>query len=141
MAVNKTQPTQASVAAYIAALPSAARQAEAHALVALYGQITGQGPQMYGPSIIGFGLYSYVYASGHKGVAPRAAFAPRKDKLVFYVSEGYELPADLLARLGKHKMSKGCLYLNKLADADADVLRQLLVWAYEENLRRWPTEA
>ena len=141
MATNKTQPTQASVADHLAGLPNPKRQAEAHALVELYGQITGHAPQMYGPSIVGFGLYRYEYESGHKGIAPRAAFAPRKDKLVFYVSAGYEVPPELLAGLGKHKMSKGCLYLNKLADADPEALRRVLVWAYEENRRRWPEDA
>jgi hypothetical protein len=85
---------------------------------------------MWGPSIIGFGSYHYRYASGHEGDAPRIGFSPRKANLVLYVG-GFPDYEALLARLGKHKSSKACLYLGKLADVDLGVLEEIARRTYE----------
>ena len=77
-----------------------------------------------GPSIVGFGSYHYRYASGHEGDMCRVGFSPRSANLVLYVGGFPEYEA-LLAKLGKYKRSKACLYLNKLADVDPAVLEEI----------------
>jgi Domain of unknown function (DU1801) len=134
-AENKTKPSEISVADYIAALPDLRRRAEAAEIDALYRRVTGLAPQMWGPSIIGYGSYDYKYESGREGTMCRAGFSPRKAALVFYAmqlaSQCDSKGADLAARLGKHSTGKGCLYIKKLADVDLDVLGQLITisWA------------
>ena len=124
MAETKTKPTQAQVADFIHAAPDAVRREDAKTLVALMSRITGEEPVMWGPSIIGFGSYHYRYASGHEGDMCRVGFSPRSANLVLYVGGFPEYEA-LLAKLGKYKRSKACLYLNKLADADPAVLEEI----------------
>lgn len=101
-------------------------------------RITGHEPKMWGPSIIGFGSYHYRYDSGHEGTACRLGFSPRKAQLVLYVLTESEGEAELLARLGKHKIGKCCLYINKLADVDMDVLETLTRRAWDWMNRRYP---
>lgn len=129
MAENKTKPTEVSVDDFIATAQPR-RQDEARTLIDMYREITGLEPVMWGPSIIGFGSYHYKYASGHEGDSGLAGFSPRKAKLTIYIPEGFGAHADLLARLGKHTNSVSCLYLNKLADVDFDVLRELLTRSF-----------
>ena len=86
---------------------------------------------MWGPSIIGFGRYHYRYDSGHESIACRLGFSPRKAQLVLYVLTETEGEAELLARLGKHKIGKCCLYINKLADVDLAVLEEIVRRSYE----------
>lgn len=129
---NKTQPTNQSVAAFIAAVDHPVRRADANALLAIYADITGMEPQMWGPSIIGYGSYHYRYASGREGDMCRAGFSPRKANLSLYLMGGYCNPDTqprvdaLRARLGKHKVGASCLYITKLADIDLDALEQLI---------------
>lgn len=131
---QKTAANAGSVADHIAGLGSAPRSADAAALDALFRRVTGCAPKMWGPSIIGYGSYRYKYESGREGTMCRAGFAPRKAKLVIYAmgaaGEAGE-DADLLARLGKHKTGKGCLYIRKLADVDFDVLETLVRLSWE----------
>ena len=121
----KTLPTGADVEAFIAAIENPTRRADARTLCAMMAEVSGQPPVMWGPSIIGFGRYNYRYDSGHEGDAPLIGFSPRKANLVLYLMPGFEGRQDLLARLGKAKTSVSCLYINKLADVDMDVLREL----------------
>jgi hypothetical protein len=125
MAENKTRPTDADVAAFLDNVDHRVRRADGHALHTLFERISGEPATLWGPSIVGFGSVHYRYDSGREGDMPRIAFSPRKANLVLYVGgyEGFE--ADL-ARLGKHKSSKACLYLNKLADVDAAVLETIV---------------
>ena len=88
-------------------------------------ELIGEAPHMYGPTIIGFGTCHYTYASGHSGSAPLAAFSPRKPKLVIYLSAEAQEP-ELLAKLGKHRATKGCLYVKRLDDIDRKVLKTLI---------------
>ena len=88
--------------------------------------ITGLPATMWGPSIVGFGRYDYRYDSGHSGSFFRTGFSPRKANLVIYIMPGYQDFSDLLARLGKHRIGKSCLYVNKLADIDLDVLEEII---------------
>lgn len=126
MAENKTRPTSASVDDFIAGLENARRRADAAVALDMYKEITGLPPVMWGPSIIGFGSRRYAYASGREGEMPLACFSPRKTNMTFYVGDGFDGAADLYARLGKHKKSTACLYINKLADVDMGVLREII---------------
>lgn len=126
MTPNKTQATDASVAAYLAARGSPAQQLDCAQLMRLLQQATGEPARMWGPSIVGYGRYHYRYDSGREGEACRVGFAIRKAELVLYLVADSPEQAALLARLGKHKMGKACLYFKRLADLDPAVLGQLV---------------
>jgi len=121
----KTKPTGASVDEFIAAVEKPTRRADAIVVRDLMERISGEPATMWGPSIIGFGTYHYRYASGHEGDMCRIGFSPRSANLVLYVG-GFPEYKDLLAKLGKHRRSVACLYLNKLADVDLAVLEQII---------------
>mgnify|MGYP006214585959 CR=1 FL=1 len=122
----KTKPTDASVADFIAAVENPVRRADAEVIRVMLEEVTGETPVMWGPSIVGFGRYRYTYASGRSGDWPVIGFSPRKNDLTLYIMPGFEGFADLMAKLGKHKTGKSCLYLKTLADVDPKVLRQLI---------------
>ena len=123
---NKTQPTDASVAAFVAGIPDPRQRADSERLIALMSEVTGEPATMWGPSIIGFGSYHYRYASGREGDAPLVGFSPRKTALTLYASADEEVRADLLARLGPHKVGKGCVYVKRLSDVDEQALADLI---------------
>ena len=139
----KTKATEVSVADFIAAVPDARRREEAFTIDAMHRRVTGLEPRMWGPSIIGYGSYDYVYDSGRSGTMCRAGFSPRKAAMTLYLMGHYcdrQPEADaLLARLGKHKTGKSCLYLGKLADVDLDVLEQLVTLSWDVMNERYPT--
>jgi hypothetical protein len=130
---NKTQPTAVDAAAFIAAIPDEQRRADCAALAALMQEVTGEPPVMWGDSMVGFGKYAYRYASGRTGEWLVTGFAPRKDNLTLYFCFYLENQAELLARLGKHKIGKGCLYIKRLSDVDEGVLRELVGAAVAEK--------
>lgn len=134
---QKTRPTPTTAAEFIAAVEDPKRRADAEAACALLAEATGEPPVMWGPSIVGFGAYHYRYASGHEGDAPLVGFSPRKANLVFYLycDEGRE---ELLARLGKHKSGKGCVYVNRLSDVDPAVLKEMAVATAEQMRAKYP---
>ena len=134
MAENKTRPTSASVDDFIAAIENSRRRADAQTALALYKEVTGLLPVMWGPSIIGFGSYHYVYESGRAGDMPAAAFSPRKANMTFYVGDGFADAEALYAKLGKHKKSVACLYINKLDDVDLAVLREIVARQYAATI-------
>src|SRR5882762_9929084 len=127
MADNKTKPTKASVAAYIAALTDQAKRADAKVLVKLMQSATGEKPKMWGPSIIGFGTYHYTYDSGREGDMPLVGFSPRKAATVLYNVRAFNDDEALLPKLGKHTTGKGCLYIKRLADVNQTVLEAMVV--------------
>jgi len=135
MAETKTKPTDVSVDAFLDGVAKPVRRADGKALRAMMERVTGEPAVMWGPSIVGFGSYHYRYASGHEGDAPRIGYSPRSANLVLYVGGFPEYQA-LLAKLGKHKSSKACLYLNKLADVDLSVLEEIVerTWAASEGV-------
>lgn len=136
MTENKTRPTGASVAAYLAAIEDATRRADCEALVTLMSDVTKEAPAMWGDSIVGFGSYHYRYDSGREGDMCATGFSSRKgDISVYLVASGAEQER-LLARLGRHKMGKACLSLRRLSDVDGDVLRQLVAASVAEVRRR-----
>lgn len=132
MAKPKTTFTGASVDDYLAARGSELQQADCRALIALLEKITRHPPKMWGPSIVGFDVYRYVYDSGHSGEAPVVGFAIRGRELVLYVTVEADAQQALLAKLGPHKMGKSCLYFKRLADLDLAVLEKLLAGSVAE---------
>lgn len=136
MAEAKTKPTQASVAAYIASRAAGQQAQDCEALQSLLARITGHQPRMWGPSIVGFGSYRYTYESGHSGESCLTGFAIRGKDLVVYLTADSPGQAELLARLGKHKLGKACLYFKRLADLDQAVLAQLVSDSVAEIQRR-----
>ncbi|WP_300973489.1 DUF1801 domain-containing protein [Sphingomonas sp. LHG3406-1] len=125
MAETRTRATAVSVDDFLQAVEHPVRGADGQALRTLFERVSGEPATMWGPSIVGFGSYHYRYDSGHEGDAPRIAFSPRKGNLVLYLA-GFDGLDDLLARLGKHKRSTGCVYVNKLADIDLPVLEEIV---------------
>lgn len=130
MAENKTKPTELSVAAYIDAITDEARRADAKALVKLMQKASGEKPKMWGPSIVGFGSYHYKYESGREGDMALLCFSPRKAATVLYSMTGHSDSKALLAKLGKHAVSGGCIHIKKLADVDQKVLETLIAKSY-----------
>lgn len=136
MAENKTKPTGASVDDYLASRASEQQHADCRQLMTLLERITRQPPHMWGPSIVGYGSYRYTYDSGHSGEAPVAGFAIRGRDLVVYIDAESETQRSLLARLGKHRIGKSCLYFKRLSDLDQSVLEQLVTNSVAEVKRR-----
>jgi hypothetical protein len=125
MAELKTKETRASVNGFLKTLPSERRK-DAEGILEIMKSATKEQPVMWGTGIVGFGRLHYKYASGREGDWFKAGFSPRKDSFTLYLCGGFEPHADLMKRLGKHKTGKGCVYVKKLDDVDAKVLRQLV---------------
>lgn len=126
MSQNKTRPTGAAVDEFLDAVENETRRADAKAVKALMERVTGEPAVMWGASIVGFGEYHYKYESGREGDFMLTGFSPRKANLVLYIMPGYTDYGGLMERLGKHKTGKSCLYVNKLADLDMEVLEELV---------------
>jgi hypothetical protein len=140
MAENKTQATDASVDEFIEAVESPKKKEDAYALKKMMEEVTGEKAVMWGPSIIGFGQYHYKYDSGHEGNAPVVGFSPRKAAISVYVLGCGDSDFDsLLSKLGKYKKSVACLYINKLADVNEHVLREMIKKSYEETKAKYPS--
>ena len=137
MTQRKTVQTGGSVDAFLDAVASPRRQVDARRMLNLMLEITGEPPKMWGPSIVGFGSYHYRYASGREGDSLVVGFAPRKQNLVLYIMPGFARHGALLARLGKFRTGKSCLYVNKLDDIDLSVLEELVRESVTEMRRRY----
>ena len=133
----KTRPTGSSIEKYITSRASEQQRSDCAALMRLLEQVTGQPPRMWGPSIVGFGCYRYTYESGRTGEAPLTGFAIRGRELVVYVVAEGSAQKSLLARLGKHRIGKSCLYFRQLTDLDESVLEQLVAGSVAEVRRRY----
>lgn len=121
----KTKATPVSVSEFIDLVADESQHADSHRLVEMMERLSGHPPKMWGPSIIGFGQYHYKYESGHEGDMARIGFSPRKGNTVLYIVDGFAGYAELMARLGKHKTGKSCLYIKRLSDIDEAVLEEL----------------
>ena len=137
MSELKTRQNDGDVDAYLDSVENPRRREDALRVLALMREITGEAPRMWGSSIVGFGSYHYTYASGREGDWPVVGFAPRKQNLVLYIMPGFARYEALLARLGKHRTGKSCLYVNKLDDIDPDVLEELVRESVAEMKRRY----
>jgi len=132
MAELKTKKNDASVKEFIDAIPDVQKREDSRALLQIMKQVTKKQPKMWGTSIVGFGSYHYKYASGREGDWPVTAFSPRKQDLTLYIMSGFSGKAGLMAKLGKHKTGKACLYLKRLSDVDSAVLKKLI----EESVKQ-----
>ncbi|WP_037317026.1 DUF1801 domain-containing protein [Ruegeria halocynthiae] len=137
---NKTVPTKASVERFLTAVQPASKAQDAQVLDRLFRRTTGFEPVMWGPSMVGYGRYHYRYKSGREGDFLATGFSPRKAALSIYIMPGYADFGDILSGLGKHKLGKSCLYVNKLADIDLDVLSRLIRAGLDDLNRLWPVE-
>ncbi len=140
MSGNKTTPTGVDPAEFLKAIEPDQRRDEGFALDALFREVTGFRPVMWGPSILGYGRYAYTYSSGRSGESLATGFSPRKANLVLYIMPGYTDFAHILKELGKHRLGRSCLYINKLADVDLDVLARLIRAGLEDLDGRWPVQ-
>ena len=138
MAENTTRETGVSVEGFIDGIEHATRQADARVLNQIFQDVTGWTPRLWGPTIIGYGRYHYVYDSGREGDALATGFSPRKANQVIYVMPGYTDFGSILDRIGKYKMGKSCLYITKLADVDLDVVAELIRAGLDDLAKRWP---
>lgn len=127
MAKNKTTETIASVSDFVNAVKDPGLKADSFAVIDLMQTVSGFEAKMWGPSIIGFGSYHYVYESGREGDMPIVAFSPRSAGLVFYISLHEEEREKLLNELGKHKTDKGCITIKKLSDIKIPILKKIIL--------------
>lgn len=123
---QKTKENDKSVIDFIERVEKPKKRQDAYRLLDIYAEVTGYPAKMWGKGIIGFGSYHYKYASGHEGDAPLVGFSPRKAKISLYFATGDTQREELLKNFGKHTLGKGCVYINKVADIDIDVLKALI---------------
>lgn len=127
MAEVKTKPTKLSVDKFIKSQPDAQVREDCAVISRLMREATGEEPKMWGTSLVGFGSHHYKYATGREGDTPIIAFSPRKQNLTLYLTMyGFEKQADLLQKLGKHSLGKGCLYIKRLSDVNLPTLKKLI---------------
>ncbi len=124
---QKTLPSQAPVVDFIETIADERQKREASVLLNLIHDTTGLSPCMWGGSIIGFGSYSYTYASGHRGTSFLFGFSPRRNSFSIYTATGSDGTAELLKHLGRHRMGKACLSVNRLSDINLDVLKDIIL--------------
>ncbi|HET9428166.1 MAG TPA: DUF1801 domain-containing protein [Allosphingosinicella sp.] len=141
MAENKTKPTEVPVDEFLDAVADPQRREDGRRLCAMMERISGYPAKMWGPSIVGFGLYRYRYDSGHGGEMCRLGFSPRDRELVLYLAVGYERHQPLMDRLGKHRTGKACVYIKRLADVDEQVLEELIRESLDYMRQAYPEEA
>ena len=138
----KTKPTAIDPQAFVDAVDNAVRREDAKAIDAMMRRVSGEQPRMWGPTMIGYGDYHYRYDSGHEGDTARMGFSPRKAELVLYVLGAYgdrqQEEDALLARLGKHRRGKSCLYIRRLNQVDMDALEALARLNWEVMAARYP---
>jgi Domain of unknown function (DU1801) len=134
----KTKPTTVSVSEFIDGVADERQRADAHKIAAMMQRLTGHAPKMWGPSIIGFGSYHYKYESGREGDMCRIGFSPRKGNTVLYFVDGFLGHSELMAKLGKHKIGKSCLYIKRLSDVDETVLEQMCVESLKWMAQKYP---
>jgi hypothetical protein len=144
MAELKTTQNDSDVETYLNSVEHPTKRTDSFKLLQLMGKVTGLEPKMWGDSIVGFGEYHYRYVTGHEGDAALVGFSPRKQNLTLYLMGCYILPDDksydeLFSQLGKHKLGKSCLYINKLADVDMGVLEELVRKSYEDMQAYYPS--
>jgi len=136
---NKTAPTAVDPRDFIGRVDDERKRKDSEELITIMQKVTGEPPRMWGPSIVGFGVNKYKYASGREGEICLAGFSPRKPSLVLYLGEVLE-DTELMGRLGKHKTGKGCLYIKTLDDVDRKVLKELVTKAVAMTRKRMETK-
>lgn len=140
MSENKTQPTEISPEDFLATVEPEKRREQGRQLLQFFKDVTGWSPRMWGPTMIGFGEYHYKYPTGREGDFLATGFSPRKANLSLYIMPGYQNYGHLLDRLGKYKLGKSCLYINKLEDIDMDVLAELVRAGIDDLNKIYPVK-
>ncbi|MDR4889724.1 DUF1801 domain-containing protein [Fredinandcohnia sp. QZ13] len=136
----KTKENDASVIEFIEKVDNPKKKEDAYKLLDIFTETSGYPAKMWGPSIIGFGSYHYKYATGHEGDAPLVGFSPRKAKISLYFATGDTKREELLEKFGKHTSGKACVYINKIADIDVEVLKQLITQSIKFLQETYPSE-
>lgn len=139
MAKIKTTRNEASVEAFLEGVANDKKRLDSFEILNLMREVTGLEPAMWGDSIVGFGSYRYKYASGHEGEWPLVGFSPRKQNLTLYIMPGFDHYDDLLQELGKFKIGKSCLYINKLEDVNREPLEELVRQSVQHMIDTNPT--
>lgn len=137
MAETKTRLTGASVRDFLDGVKNKKRREDAYVLLKLIKSATRKQPRMWGPSIVGFDKYHYQYESGREGETCMIGFSPRAQALTLYLMSGFREYGPLLKKLGKHKKSKACLYINKLEDVDLKVLEEIIIRSYRYTKEKY----
>lgn len=137
MAQNKTTENKNSVPGFLKTIADEKKRKDCSAIIKMIGEQTGFEPKMWGPAIIGFGSYHYKYESGREGDAPLAALAARANAITIYLA-GFEGREAMLAKLGKHKITGGCLYIQKLEDIDTGVLMKMVKKSMVHTKKKYP---
>lgn len=136
MSSPKIKPTSSSVTTFLSSVENNRRRTDGFELLKIMKEITKEKPVLWGSSIVGFGLYHYKYKSGREGDTFMVGFSPRKKSLSVYLSvylkQGISQYNSLFEKLGKHKLGKACLYINKLEDVDMDILREIISRTFED---------
>jgi hypothetical protein len=133
----KTTENTSSVAAFIKTIPDVQRHKDAMTIVEIMEKESGFPAKMWGPAIIGFGSYHYVYESGHEGDAPLIGFSPRKSEFALYLSSAFEKREDMLKKFGKHETAKSCIYIKKIADIDVAVLKKMVAASLKHSKAKY----
>ncbi|KEK09101.1 DUF1801 domain-containing protein [Lysinibacillus fusiformis] len=136
----KTKQTDASVIEFIESVDHPKKREDAYRLLDIFTEVSGYEAKMWGPSIIGFGHYHYKYQTGHEGDAPLVGFSPRKAKISLYFAPGDREREQLLQQFGKHTTGKACVYINKLADVEEDILKALIQQSIVFLQKTYPNE-
>lgn len=136
----KTKQTDNSVLEFIENIDNPKKREDAYKLLDIFTDTTGYEAKMWGPTIIGFGAYHYKYKSGHEGDAPLVGFSPRKAKISLYFATGNTEREVLLKDFGKHTVGKACVYINKVADIDTEVLKALINQSVDFLKKTYPNQ-
>ena len=139
---NKTRPEGLNIADYLNAVEPADKRADCHILHDMMRRVSGEEAILWGAklptAIVGYGQYHYRYATGREGDFMRTGFAARAANITIYVMPGYQDFGEELARLGKHKMGKSCLYIKRLSDVDMAVLEEIVAKGLAIMARLYP---
>ena len=138
MAQNITTENDSSVLEFLNGVESDGKKVDCHKIINIMGAVTGFEPKMWGTAIVGFGSYHYKYESGRTGDAPLVGFSPRKDAIALYFSPDFEDRETLLAKLGKHKSGKACVYVKNVVDIDVEVLKVIIKNSVESIKNMYP---
>lgn len=137
MSQNKTQVTSASVIDFLNKIDHPGKKVDAYVVLEMMNEISQQPAKMWGETLIGFDSYHYKYESGREGDFFKIGFSPRKQAISIYLMNGSQANTQLLKKLGKYKIGKACLYVNKLADIELDTLRELIQESYDYMTKRY----
>ena len=138
MGKANTAKLPSDVTCFLEGVENSTRRADSMILVDMMQKVTRQSPTMWGDSIVGFDAYHYKYASGREGDSFITGFSPRKQSLVVYITDGFSEYQNLLEKLGKHRKTVSCLYINKLDDVDVSLLEKLIKRSYLAMKKRYP---